>query len=130
MSKWLNNKTPLKVPYKKPKDKSEKAYNSFYKEFQENDHMKPCHYTGFCVYGQLVEEFPCHQTAEDFAIKMDKYVKLGKKGWVKCNKNDNGSQPDIEYGIRHTLDFRSCKVFGHECPVFYMAEPLAEPPGE
>ena len=72
MSKWLNNKTLLKVPRKKPKDKEEREWNSFYKEFQKDDHMKPCHYTGFCVYGQLIEEFPCHQTAEDFAIKMNK----------------------------------------------------------
>lgn len=86
MSKWLNNETPLKVPYKKPKNEGEKSWNKFYKEFQEDGHMKPCHYTGFCVYGQLVEEFP----------------------------------------IKNKSTFRSCKVFGHECPVFYMAEPLAE----
>lgn len=88
MSKWLNNKIVLRVPYKKPQGKAEKSWNDFYKEFQKNDHMKPCHYTGFCVYGQLVEEFP----------------------------------------IRTKANFRSCKVFGHECPVFYMAEPLAEEP--
>ena len=45
---------------------------------------KPCHQTGFCVYGSLVEEFP-----------------LERGRW-------------------------SCQVFGHDCPVFYMAEPLTE----
>jgi len=50
------------------------------------DIEKPCHYTGFCPYGQLVEEFPIKQERTEF----------------------------------------SCNVFGHDCPVFYCAEPLSE----
>jgi len=73
MSKWLNNKIIL---IGKDKD-----WKKFYKEIK-----KPCHYTGFCVYGQLVEEFPLTK-------KRQKY---------------------------------SCRVFGHNCPVFYHAEPMAE----
>jgi len=48
---------------------------------------KPCHDTGFCPYGQLVEEFPLHP-----------------EGYTEF----------------------SCRLFGHDCPVFYCAEPLCE----
>jgi len=47
---------------------------------------KPCHKTGICPYGQLVEEFPILRERNEF----------------------------------------SCKVFGHNCPVFYCAAPYRE----
>ena len=47
---------------------------------------KPCHYTRFCPYGQLVEEFPIKEERTEI----------------------------------------SCTVFGHDCPAFYCAEPMAE----
>ena len=67
MSKWLNNKKII--------------HNLEAVE-------KPCHRTGYCPYGQLVEEFPLHPEDQD-----KKY---------------------------------SCKVFGHDCPVYYHAEFLKE----
>ncbi len=48
--------------------------------------IKPCHKTGFCAYGQVVEEFPLK------------------------SKNDD----------------KSCEIFGHDCPVFRMAESISE----
>ena len=48
---------------------------------------KPCHHSGYCSYGQIVEMFPLQ----------------GKE-----------------------RDEKSCKVFGHDCPVFYLAEPMSE----
>lgn len=76
MSKWLNNKH-IQMGIKNG------AWNEFYKWLLKDN--KPCHWTGYCPYGKLIEEFP-----------------LKKKSLY------------------------SCKVFGHDCPVFYQAEPLAE----
>ena len=49
---------------------------------------KPCHSTGYCPYGIIVEAFP----------------------------------------IKKERDEVSCTVFGHDCPAFRCAEPLAEHP--
>lgn len=96
---------------------------------------RPCHACGYCPYGQLVEEFPCHQEEADYAAKHNKYVKMnyenGKpNGWIDCKKNDPDptTMPDVEYGIQHMRPKNkySCKVFGHDCPVYYHAEPFAE----
>jgi len=75
---------------------------------------KPCHYTGFCPYGTLVEEFPLHQEATEYAIE---HNILAEDGYPDLNKVIP-EHPE--------LDKYSCQVFGHDCPVFYMAEPLAE----
>lgn len=66
-----------------------KASNQWGKKWEFSEPVeftKPCHDTGFCPYGQIVEMFP----------------------------------------IKHTRDQYSCTVFGHDCPAFYLAEPLAE----
>lgn len=52
--------------------------------------IKPCRVLGFCVYGQLVEEFP----------------------------------------ITEKPNPMSCQAFGHDCPVFYHAEAMAEDHGK
>ena len=114
MSKWLN---------------TEKILDSVgdWKEFYETLE-KPCHSCGYCPYGQLVEAFPIHREASAYAEKHDVYTKLNPfgVGWIPCAKEDEGSQPDIEYGLKHTTNKRECQVFGHDCPVYYHAEPLTE----
>jgi hypothetical protein len=83
---------------------------------------KPCHSTGFCVYGTLVEEFPLHEESKKHAIQ---------HGWVVNHTLPNGEiieVPDLNRVAREKLelDTYACKVFGHDCPVYYMAEPLSE----
>ena len=75
---------------------------------------KPCHDTGFCTYGTLVEEFPLHQEAYNYGLEN--------------NILSEDGHPDLNKIIPEhpELDKHSCRVFGHDCPVFYMAEPLAE----
>ena len=31
-----------------------------------------------------------------------------------------------DFPLKETKDSRSCRIFGHDCPVFYVAEPLTE----
>jgi len=75
---------------------------------------KPCHYTGFCPYGTLVEEFPLYPKTRKYAEENNILTEDG--------------YPDLNKVLRDhpELDKHSCEVFGHDCPVFYMAEPLAE----
>jgi len=104
MSVWLNNKKQI---WKKT--------------------VKPCRMCGFCPYGQLVEAFPLHTKEEKYAIKHNRYSKLIKgKGWTKCKKTDKGASPDINWSSGKVKNKISCDVFGHDCPAFYMAEPLGE----
>jgi len=106
MSKWLNNKIRIHG-HKKVE--------------------KPCYLCGYCPYGQLVEEFPLHEKAVKYAVKYNKYSKLVKgKGWVSCKKNEKGASPDIDWACGKVKDPYSCNVFGHDCPVYYHAEPLVE----
>ena len=62
---------------------------------------KPCHELTFCPYGELVEEFPLHPEHKDV-------------------ENLNAlSNEELNTGY-------NCTVFGHDCPVFYHAELIAE----
>lgn len=123
MSEWLNT-THIQ------KGEKNGEWNDFYKWLLEGN--KPCHACGYCPYGQLVEAFPLHEEAYDFAVKMDKYSKRNPDapGWIECDKDDEDAYPDIDYGMRHTKSEVPCKVFGHDCPAFYHAEPMCEEPHE
>lgn len=106
MSKWLNNTKRI---------------------YQAEEIEKPCHKCGFCPYGQLVEEFPLHLEAEEYAIKHDLYSYFKKgAGWVSCDKDHPGASPDLNKATLKVEDLYSCKVFGHDCPVFYHAEDMSE----
>ena len=71
MSKWLNNKKRIWSIKTVP---------------------KPCHKLKFCPYGCLVEEYPCHNEAEKYAIRHNKFVKMIKgKGWVECKRTERGA---------------------------------------
>ncbi|HAW59064.1 MAG TPA: hypothetical protein DCX03_08655 [Bacteroidales bacterium] len=92
---------------------------------------RPCHACGYCPYGQLVEEFPCHQEAADYAAKHNMWVKWDNNApvkWVKCKKDDPDptKMEDIDAAMPFVEEHYSCKVFGHDCPAYYHAEMLAE----
>lgn len=124
MSQWLNNKVQIHFPGKKSNfGKDEKGKDMLY----EVD--KPCHSCGFCPFGQLVEEFPLGLKEEAYAIKHNKYVKWDENAnpkWVSCDKNDKGASPDLNWAAGKVKNEISCEVFGHSCPVYYMAEPFSE----
>jgi len=104
---------------------------SIEKEWQERIKRvcKPCWELKYCPYGPLVERFPLYEAETAKAQELGWYVKLLKgKGWVPCNKSDEGAIPDIEKVIEKFghLDARLCLIFGHHCPVFYVNEPFTE----
>lgn len=62
---------------------------------------KPCKKLGYCPYGKLVEYFPLHGKQVQWnGIKLE---------WIKPKENA-----------------LSCKLFGHDCPVYYVAEDMTE----
>jgi len=69
--------------------------------WKPKDVEKPCQKCGLCPYGQLVEDFPLHPEFEGQDLN-----KLAKEGKIDTGYN--------------------CKVFGHDCPVFYLAEKVTE----
>lgn len=74
---------------------------------------KPCHTLGFCPYGSLVEEFPLHSQESKLAKEM---------GYVQPNGMADLNRYIKDFGPSIT----SCNLFGHDCPVFYCGEDLAE----
>jgi hypothetical protein len=62
---------------------------------------KPCHELNYCPYGVLVEYFPLNGHQAFFnGVKLD---------WIKPRE-----------------DAEPCHVFGHECPVYHVAENMKE----
>jgi len=93
---WLKG-----ILLRKPKDNFEGWSKNG--EGKKHKRVKPCHKIGFCAYGQLVEEFPLYPEFIEQDLDLNQLAREGKL---------------------HTKF--SCKVFGHDCPVFYCAEPLSE----
>jgi hypothetical protein len=99
-------------------------------KMSKNKLFKPCHKLGFCPYGPLVEQFPCHEAEAKKARELGYYaVMIEGKGWVPCTKGTKGAIEDInrvvsKFGI---LDKKtSCSIFGHNCPVFHVAESFVD----
>ena len=70
-------------------------------DLRVNKLFKPCKNLGYCPYGILVEYFPLDGI---------------EASW-------NGIQLDW---IEPREDAEHCPVFGHDCPVFYVAERIFE----
>lgn len=122
-----------------PETEDDEVREYFEEEFPA-EIEKPCGILRWCPYGPLVEDFPLHPEAEAYAIEHGKYVRWdptphGKRPdgtpypgrWVKCGPDDEGAQPDLNYADGKVDEPRSCAIFGHDCPVFHVAEPFADP---
>lgn len=101
---------------------------------------KPCWELNYCPYGPVVEDFPILPTTRKNAIDHNNYLKdciktgiLGsgekldpqRKKWFEeqINSFDPKSYPE---SVPKELLEASCRVFGHMCPAFFVAEPLTE----
>lgn len=101
---------------------------------------KPCWEIHYCPYGPVVEEFPLLPVLRKEAADHNEYLSncletgiLGngdplddkRKEWFteQVNSFDENEYPEK---IPKVLKEAACRVFGHVCPVFFMAEPLTE----
>ena len=97
-------------------------------------YFKPCALLGWCPFGQLVEAFPVHPEADALAREHGWWVKVEATPagaiypirWVPAAEDEDGALPDLNrLRIEGLLgDTYSCRVFGHDCPAFYLAEPF------
>jgi hypothetical protein len=101
---------------------------------------KPCWEIKYCPYGPLVEQFPLLPLTKAEVAKHNSYIEkclksgvlsdgspLGKakRKYFEESLEDNTSMisPD---GIPQVFLDASCNIFGHICPVFFVAEPSTE----
>lgn len=108
----------------------------FIKEWEKRTkHVcKPCWELKYCPYGPLVEKFPLLGPTKQEAIEHNEFLKEQLKkgeydGWRKetFEEQVKNFNPD-EYPEKHTQEEieKSCSIFGHQCPVFFVNEPLTE----
>ena len=101
---------------------------------------KPCWELHYCPYGPLVEEFPLLPVLKQEAVKHNQYLAncletgilgsgepLDEKRRVWFSEEVDSFDPDkYPEKIPKVLAEAACRVFGHVCPVFFVAEPLTE----
>ena len=74
-----------------------------------NVKIKPCYYLEYCPYGALVEYFP-------HGDNKGKYT----KGFLYSRETSKL----VEF--KHKKEAERCRVFGHDCPVYYMSEDFTD----
>ncbi len=95
---------------------------------------KPCWELKYCPYGPLVEDFPLLSPTREEAIEHNEFIKeqLQKgayTGWRKQSlEKDVKDFNPADYPEEHKKEEieRSCSIFGHMCPVFFVNEPFTE----
>lgn len=95
---------------------------------------KPCWELKYCPYGPLVEDFPLLGLTRKEAIEHNEFLKtqLENKAYKgerkKVFTKETKEFDPKEYPIKHDKKDleKSCSVFGHLCPVFFVNEPFTE----
>lgn len=101
---------------------------------------KPCWELHYCPYGPVVEDFPLLPTLRAGAIDHNRYIsKCLETGVLGTGEKldearrkmftkwmDSFDPEDHPEKIPTVLSDAACRVFGHVCPVFFVAEPLTE----
>jgi len=101
---------------------------------------KPCWELQYCPYGPIVEDFPLLAVMRSEAKEHNEYLRsclrsgrlpdgrelVGQRR--KFFKQEVATFRAVTYpeSIPRVLSEASCLVFGHVCPVFFVAEPLTE----
>lgn len=101
---------------------------------------KPCWELHYCPYGPVVEEFPLLPVLKQEAVDHNRYLAncletgiLGngepldeeRREWFS-EQVDSFDPDEYPEKIPKVLAEAACRVFGHVCPVFFVAEPLTE----
>jgi hypothetical protein len=101
---------------------------------------KPCWELKYCPYGPLVEDFPLLPVLREEAALHNEYLescltsgKLGDGRPLDAQRRKLFGEEIMEFNstdypesIPQILNDAACRVFGHICPVFFVAEPLTE----
>lgn len=99
---------------------------------------KPCWELKYCPYGPLVEDFPLPPLTRDEVTEHHSYLrdclKTGRlgdgrpldAGRRKIFEEDLRLKRDLPIELPQVLEDVRCRVFGHICPVFFVAEGFTE----
>ena len=101
---------------------------------------KPCWELHYCPYGPVVEDFPLLPPVRSEAEEHNEYLRSALRSGRLANGKPLDAQrrrafrqmvadykaADHPETIPKVLTESSCRVFGHLCPVFFVAEPLTE----
>ena len=95
---------------------------------------KPCWELKYCPYGPLVEEFPLLPPTRAEATEHNEFLKkqLAAGAYDRLRRKEFSRQVrefnPLRYPVAHARSDveKSCSVFGHMCPVFFVNEPLTE----
>ena len=95
---------------------------------------KPCWELKYCPYGPLVEQFPLPRTTRQDAVSHNEFLKEQLKARAYDPQRTREFSADVKNfnpqsypeEIPEEEAFMSCHIFGHFCPVFFMAEPFTE----
>lgn len=95
---------------------------------------KPCWELKYCPYGTLVEQFPLLPTLRKDAVEHNEFLKEQlKKGKYQGVRKElfekkvaNFNSEDYPEKMDKEQEERSCIIFGHLCPVFFVNEPFTE----
>lgn len=101
---------------------------------------KPCWELHYCPYGPVVEDFPLLPPIGSEAEEHNEYLRSSLRSGRLANGKPLDAQrrrdfrrmaadykaADYPETIPKVLTEASCRVFGHLCPVFFVAEPLTE----
>jgi hypothetical protein len=95
---------------------------------------KPCWEVKYCPYGPLVEDFPLLPPTRAEAIEHNHFLtkQLAAGAYDRKRHRELGRQVrefnPRRYPVAHKRSDveKSCTVFGHMCPVFFVNEPLTE----
>lgn len=97
--KETKSKNELQIEDQKGRTQALNAWVHKWTNKRNNTICKPCWELNYCPYGPLVEQFPLpYKTLQDA-------------------QEDKMSKSDRE---------KTCSVFGHICPVFFVSEPFTE----
>jgi hypothetical protein len=111
-------------------------FGKFMKEWagkRDKNVCKPCWELHYCPYGPLVEEFPIPTTREqmkEIIAGISKNLREGvyqgeqKQRMEKLVAETNPE--DYPVKIPRSVEDKTCDIFGHMCPVFFVSEPLGE----
>lgn len=118
--------------------KEEKVLSDWKKRTREL--CKPCWELHYCPYGPVVEDYPLLPIMKEEAKSHNEYLKLclktgilgsgvvldnARRKWFakEVKEFDLDEHPEV---IPRVLEEAACRVFGHVCPVYFVAEPLTE----
>lgn len=135
----MDNEKLEKILFGSEHFESDDEFISKWKE-QTSFICKPCWELKYCPYGPLIEDFPLlpptKSESEEHTSYLEICLKTGKlsDGRPLDDKRRKDFEEMIAFNSKRTLPetipqvFKdaSCNVFGHMCPVFFVAEPFTE----